>query len=244
MGTKERAFAPLPPVCLEDLVPPDHFYRHLQRSVDLRFVRELVRDAYAERGRPSIDPVVFFKLQFILFFEGLRSERQLMRVVADRLSLRWYVGFDLDERPPDQSSLTRIRERYGLAIFERFFERVVEMCREAGLIWGKESYFDATKVRANAALDGTVPRFYWKAKQHLGELFTEGASPEGGDDPGPDGVAAPAPVDSGAHAVRAPAALPTRLPPEDESRLAEENRSTWKLLEERRLHPERPPHGG
>ena len=48
MGTKERAFAPLPPVTLEDLVPPDHFYRHLERSLDLAFVRDLVRDAYAE----------------------------------------------------------------------------------------------------------------------------------------------------------------------------------------------------
>ena len=49
----------------------------------------------------------------MLFFEGLRSERQLMRVVADRLSLRWYVGYDLGERLPDHSSLTKIRERYG-----------------------------------------------------------------------------------------------------------------------------------
>ena len=88
MGIKERAFASLPPVSLEELVPPDHFYRHLERTLDLGFVRDVVREAYAGIGRPSIDPVVFFKLQLILFFEGLRSERQLMRVVADRLSLR------------------------------------------------------------------------------------------------------------------------------------------------------------
>jgi len=88
MGIKERAFGPLPPVSLEDLVPPDHFYRHLERTLDLAFVRDLVGAYYKAGGRPSIDPVVFFKLQLILFFEGLRSERQLMRVVADRLSLR------------------------------------------------------------------------------------------------------------------------------------------------------------
>jgi transposase len=75
-------------VSLEALVPPGHFYRHLERTLDLTFVRDLVRGTYAGIGRPSIDPVVFFKLQLILFFEGLRSERQLMRVVADRLSLR------------------------------------------------------------------------------------------------------------------------------------------------------------
>ena len=76
--------------------PPDHFYRHLERTLDLAFVRDLVRETYAGIGRPSIDPVVFFKLQLILFFEGLRSERQLMRVVADRLSLRWYLGLRPD----------------------------------------------------------------------------------------------------------------------------------------------------
>ena len=56
MGTKERAFGPLPPVSLEDLVPPDHFYRHLERTLDLGFVRDLVREAYAGSGRPSHRP--------------------------------------------------------------------------------------------------------------------------------------------------------------------------------------------
>src|SRR3954471_25064666 len=121
MGRKDRSFAALPPVTLEDLSPPDSFYRHLERSLDLGFVRDLVRDAYADSGRPSIDPVVFFKLQLILFFEELRSERHLMEVVADRLSLRWYLGYDLSEPLPDHSSLTRIRERYGLTVLRRFF---------------------------------------------------------------------------------------------------------------------------
>jgi len=88
MGSKERVFGSLPQVTLDELVPSDHFYRHLERTLDLAFVRDLVRDAYADIGRPSIDPVVFFKLHLVLFFEGLRSERQLLRVVGDRLSLR------------------------------------------------------------------------------------------------------------------------------------------------------------
>jgi transposase len=170
MGCKERVFGPLPPLTLEDLVPQDHFYRHLERSLDLSFVRDLVRETYADTGRPSVDPVVFFKLQLILLFEGLRSERQLMQVVADRLSLRWYLGYDLSEPLPDHSSLTRIRERYGLEIFRRFFEAIVEQCFAAGLVWGHELYFDATKVEANASLDSVAARFAVEA--HLGALFT------------------------------------------------------------------------
>ncbi len=72
MGAKARIFPPITAVSLEDLVPQDHFYRHLEQSLDLTFVRELVRKYYAGGGRPSIDPVVFFKLQLIMFFEGLR----------------------------------------------------------------------------------------------------------------------------------------------------------------------------
>ena len=88
LGRKERAFDPLPSLTLSELVPSDHFSRRLERSLDLRVVRGLVRDVYADTGRPSIDPVVLFKRQLILFFEGLRSARQLLHVVADRLSLR------------------------------------------------------------------------------------------------------------------------------------------------------------
>lgn len=108
MGKKERFFSPLPAeASLEDLVPKDHFYRRLETALDLSFVRDLARPLYARCGRPSVDPVVFFKLQLVMFFEDLRSERQLMRVVADRLSLRWYLGYDLHEPLPDHSSLTR-----------------------------------------------------------------------------------------------------------------------------------------
>ena len=158
---------------------------HVERTLDLTFVRDLARGPYAETGRPSIDPVVFFKLQVILFFEGLRSERQLMRVVADRLSLRWYLGYDLAEPLSDHSSLTRIRERYGLEIFRTFFERIVEQCLQAGLVWGEELYIDATKVEANAATDSLRPRFAVEA--HLAQLFTMESSD--GEDEEEDGDA-------------------------------------------------------
>jgi len=78
-----------------------------------------------------IDPVVFFKLQLVMFFEDIRSERLLLRQVADRLSVRWYVGYNLDEPLPDHSTLSKIRLRYGLSVFRRFFEAIVEQCHQA-----------------------------------------------------------------------------------------------------------------
>src|SRR4249920_432241 len=176
MGTKERHFAPLINVSVVQLVPQDHFYRHLERTLDLSFVREFVQKTYAGAGCPSIDPVVFFKLQLIMFFEGIRSERQLMRHAADRLSVLWYLGYDLNEPLPDHSSLTKIRTRYGIEVFRRFFEAVVEQCQQAGLVWGREVYLDSTKVQANASRDSVKPRFAVEA--HLKELFATEANEE------------------------------------------------------------------
>ena len=177
MGLKERAFAPKVSVSLEELVPQEHFYRHVQKVLDLSFVHDLVRERYAVAGRPSIDPVVFFKLQLVMFFEDIRSERLLMRQVADRLSVRWYLGYDLDEPLPDHSTLSKIRLRYGLSVFRRFFEAIVEQCRQAKLVWGKELYFDSTQVNANADLDSLTPRFAVEARAamqaHLAALFDE-----------------------------------------------------------------------
>jgi transposase len=187
MGTKEPAFGPLCNLSLETLVPPDHFYRHLGSRLDLAFVRDLVAETYAPVGRPSIDPIVFFKLQLVMFFEGIRSERELVRVAADRLSLRWYLGYDLPEPLPDHSSLTRIRQRYGPGVFRRFFEAIVERCQQAGLIWGQELYFDATKVDANASLKSLAPRFAVEA--HLQQLFDGQAADESADR---DALGAPA----------------------------------------------------
>src|SRR5712691_3018641 len=177
MGKKERCCAPLIHVSLEELVPQDHFYRHLERTLDLSFVREFVQQTYAGGGRPSIDPIVFFKLQLVMFFEGIRSERQLMRHAADRLSVRWYLGYDLNEALPDHSSLTRIRERYGLDMFRRFFDAIVEQCQQEKLVWGKELYIDSTQVNANADLDSLTPRFAVEAREaiqtHLATLFSD-----------------------------------------------------------------------
>jgi transposase len=165
-------------VSLEKLVPRDNFYRHLEATLDLTFVREWVRDLYPERGRPSIDPVVFFKLQLIMFFEGIRSERKLIEAASLNLAHRWYLGYALGEELSDHSSLTRIRQRLGIDIFQRFFEQIVDLCQNAGLVWGRELYFDATKVEANVGIPSLIPRFNYEAKAHIADLFPRELRPE------------------------------------------------------------------
>jgi len=202
MGHRSKRFKLFTETNLEALVPADNFYRRLESCLDLSFVRELVRDRYEEGGRPSIDPVVFFKLHLIAFFEGITSERRLMETTAMNLAHHWYLGYDLDEPLPDHSSLSKIRRRYGVEAFQRFFERIVELCMEAGLVEGEELYFDATKVEADASMDSLLPRLSLAAtREHVRLVFEENpgaesqppATPSGPGDAsaGPD-AAAPA----------------------------------------------------
>lgn len=186
LGHKARNFKPLNAISLEDLVPEDNFYRRLEGCLDLSFVHEFVASCYSEIGRPSIDPIVFFKLQLIAFFEGIRSERQLMETVNLNLAHRWYIGHDLGEVVPDHSSLSKIREWYGLEVFHRFFEHIIELCIQVGLVWGEELYFDSTKVQANAAISAMISRVEMEANQRLEQLFpndpsgmSDGVSPPG-----------------------------------------------------------------
>jgi transposase len=227
---KARRLNVATPVCLESLVPKDHCSRHLDTALDLSFVRDLVAERYAASGRPSIDPVVFFKLQLVMFFEGIRSERQLMRVVEDRLSLRWYVGYDFGEPLPDHSHLTRIRDRYGPDLFHRFFERIVELCRDAGLVRGHGPFIDATKVRANADFDSLMPRWYREAKAHVDRLFEGNGEADTG---------AAMPCGTEPRDTERPIFLPTPTAV-DAGDLAAANLEAWRLLERRRLNPDRP----
>jgi transposase len=173
MGYKIRNLKTFTSFSLETLVPEDNFYRQVENCINLSFVRDLVCHLYSKFGRPSIDPVVFFKLQLIAFFEGIRSERLLMETVSLNLAHRWFLGYDLDEDVPDHSSLSKIRERYGMQVFQQFFEQIVELCVEAGLVWGEELYFDSTKVDANAAINNMVDRTKSEANQHIEELWQD-----------------------------------------------------------------------
>src|SRR5216684_618842 len=122
--------------------------------------------------------------------------------------------YNLDEALPDHSTLSKIRLRYGLEVFRRFFEAIVEQCQQAKLVWGKELYFDSTQVNANADLDSLTPRFAVEARaairEHLAALFAPEPAPlekpetNHGDDLPPE----PLPVDP---TSSSPIPLPTTL---------------------------------
>src|SRR5439155_8267437 len=139
--------------------------------------------------------------------------------------------YDLNESLPDHSSLTRIRERYGVEVFRRFFEKIVEQCQQAGLVWGRELYIDSTKVQANASRDSVKPRFAVEA--HLSMLFfdqAEEAIGEGEQDASQVELASPQPSQPLEKA--SPMELPTALSPEQRSELSQQNEERHDWIEQ------------
>ena len=138
----------LPP--LESLIPKDHYLYRLNRVLDLSFVHEAVRERYCQdNGRPSIDPEVVVRLFLIQAIDGIGHVRELMRQVQVNLAYRWFIGYRLDEKLPDHSTLSKALDRFGDEVFDDLFERSIRSCRESGLIDGKILHMDATTIRAD-----------------------------------------------------------------------------------------------
>ena len=87
------------------------------------------------------------------FFQGIVRDRKLKREAQVNLAIRWFVGYRPDEALPERSSLTRIRQRWGAALFRRVFERTVAQCIQAGLVSTETVHLDATFIRADVSWD-------------------------------------------------------------------------------------------
>jgi transposase len=120
------------------------------------YVEELCRDYYADAGRESIPPGVYFRMLFVGYFEALDSQRAIAWRCADSLSLRAFLGVPLKETTPDHSSLTKIRQRLPLDVHERVFIHVLAIAHAKKLLRGKTVAVDSTTLEANAAMKGIV----------------------------------------------------------------------------------------
>jgi transposase len=120
------------------------------------FAESLCEPFYKEGGRPGIPPGVYFRMIFVGYFEGIDSQRGIAWRCRDSLSLRKFLGYELHENTPEHSSLTRIRQRLPLEVFEQVFAFVLSLVEEHGLLKGKTVGVDSTLLEANAAMKSIV----------------------------------------------------------------------------------------
>lgn len=140
-------------VTIEMLVPKDHLLRKIDAAVDFEFIRDKVAHLYcADNGRPALDPVVLFKLLFIGYLFGIRSERQLIREVQVNVAYRWFAGFRLTDKVPDSSTFSQNRRRRFIdtTIYQEIFDEIVRQAIGRGMVDGRVLYSDSTHLKANA----------------------------------------------------------------------------------------------
>src|SRR2546425_10804768 len=113
-------------------LPRSQFYERLAQVLELDFVYALTQPLYAPKmGRPSLDPVVFFKCMLIGFFENILSDTELEYRIADSLTLPRFLGNSLAERTPDESKLHNTRQRMPDEEFRPVFAPLREQCQTA-----------------------------------------------------------------------------------------------------------------
>src|SRR5580698_8989003 len=135
-------------VHLEKCVRLDHPLRRVAQAVDFSFMRAEMANLYGDNGNESVDPAILMKMMFLLFYDIVASERELMNVIPERLDYLWFLGYGLDEDIPDHSVLSKARARWGAALFEELFVRSVSCCVQAGLVEGSKLHLDSSLVRA------------------------------------------------------------------------------------------------
>lgn len=137
---------------IDELVPQDHMVRKLEEAIDWTFIYPKVKDLYSEFGRPSIDPVVLFKMIFINYTFGINSMRETCKEIEVNVAYRWFLGYDISEKVPNYSTWSQnyIR-RYGDSnIFDEIFEYILQEALDLNFIKLETVFGDGTHMKASA----------------------------------------------------------------------------------------------
>ncbi len=138
---------------MEEIVPQDSLFRKVDKYIDFTFIYERVKDLYcSDNGRPSIDPVVLFKLVFIQALEGIKSMRQTCKKIKVDAEYRWFLGIPFGVDTPHFSTFSKNYERRfkDSDIFEEIFVEIVNQAIKYKLVDGTTFYTDSTHKKANA----------------------------------------------------------------------------------------------
>jgi transposase len=138
---------------IEDLVPPNHLLRKIDKFIDFNFIYDKVEHLYcADNGRPPVDPVLLFKMLFIGYLFGIRSERRLEQEIQVNVAYRWFLRLGLSGKVPDHSTISRNRQdRFSdTNVYQEIFDGIVLQAIQRGFVDGKTLYTDSTHLKANA----------------------------------------------------------------------------------------------
>ena len=176
---------------LDDRVRKDHILRKISTHIDFDFIYKEVEATYGDKGNVSVPPPVLLKMMLLLILYNVRSERELINTIPERLDWLWFLGYDIDDPIPHHSVLSKARARWGTEAFKHFFERIVWQCVEAGLVDGQKLFMDGCMIQADASNNSVVnkeslTRYLNKSYQTLeSRLEEQNRDSDDDDDPKP-----------------------------------------------------------
>ena len=138
---------------MEELVPEDSIFRKIDKYIDFTFIYDEVKSLYCDdNGRPSIDPVVLFKIVFIQAIDGIKSMRQTCKKIKVDAEYRWFLGIPFGKDTPHFSTFGKNYERRfkDTDIFEKIFTNIVKQAIKYKLVDGGIFYTDSTHKKANS----------------------------------------------------------------------------------------------
>jgi transposase len=164
---------------LDKRIRKDHPLRKIRELIDFDFIYKEVKDKYGYNGNESIPPPVILKLMLLLVLYNVRSERELMETLGERLDWLWFLDFDLDTETPNHSVLSKARKRWGEEAFRGFYQRVVwqytetssAQVVESGLVDGSKIFVDSSLIQADASNNSVVDTK--SLKRYLKESYKE-----------------------------------------------------------------------
>lgn len=163
-------------VSLEQMVPANHLLRQIDAAIDFDRIYEFVGDLYCkDNGRPSIDPVVLFKIVLIQHIYGIRSLRRTLEEIEMNMAYRWFIGYPLNEQVPHFSTVSyNFKHRFNSASVEYVFRWVLKAAANEGYLDTEAIFVDGTHIKASANLKKQARKAVPKeAKRYAHELFEE-----------------------------------------------------------------------
>jgi len=151
---------------IDKRVRANHPLRKINELIDFSFAYDEVKDLYGNNGNESVPPPVILKLMLLLVFYNVRSERELLDTLPERIDWLWFLGYDIDSDIPNHSVLSKARKKWGVDVFSSLFERTVLQCAQAGLVDGSKIFVDSSLVDANASNNSVIDTKNLKHQMH------------------------------------------------------------------------------
>jgi transposase len=151
---------------IDKRIRSNHPLRKVNELIDFDFAYDEVKNYYGSNGNVSVPPPVILKLMLLFVFYNVRSERELLDTLPERIDWLWFLGYDLDSDIPNHSILSKARKKWGVEVFQSFFDRIVLQCVQGGLVDGSKIFVDSSLVDADASNNSVIDTKSLKHQLH------------------------------------------------------------------------------